>query len=437
MRNRTSRLWGAVAASLAIACLALTGCTSVTEATASRAGDIKLPMTVPATFTDGAIWKADRASKAPVIVTPLGILTLTATDKADTYSPVLLAPDTGKERWTGKGVKASDALPSLAWVESDNRSWAILTVRDKTANTTTVYSYDALASHPGMPPTSTATFTGATAETPPSVVVSATDIMVAHSTAGGYLQYHPATGTTTVLSTAPTRGGEPGTPVLVYDGGWLVSYKDIGFGYATTAGGWESDNHVPTGAVPGGERMLQTGAGYVVTLWTGTAKDTQVLALQDIQDGSVVATMTVADSATAGLLHEQIANTAKPRHLVADGTWVTWGGFAFDLGKHAGKTISIANGVPVAIIQGMVYAWGADRPLTGPDSTPTPEPSATPTPTVSATPTPIKGFSGNVAVDLSSGTPMPTPFTACPQGVSSYGQGIFAYGDAIYAVPLR
>lgn len=425
----------------------LAGCGTLKDPpAASRAGDIELPMAVPATFTTGAIWETTHAAQATVAVTALGIVTLAETSKPDTYSPVLIAPDTGKPRWTGEGVRASkDEIPTLAWVEEGDRPWVVLTVADRTANTTTVYAFDGLASHEDSPPTSTKVFTGATPEALPSVAISDTGIMVSRSTEGGYLQYHPDSGAITALGTAPTRGGVAGTPLLVSDDGWLVTYDGIGFGYATTAGGWESDKNIPTGANAGGERVLQVGSGYVVSLWGGTDEGTRVLALQDLQSGNVTATIPVDEQDEHTLLDEQIASDAAPHHLVSDSEWVTWGAFAFNNAQESGETISIAGGNPVSIIQGMVYVEGAERPLTGPDSTPepTPTPTATPgaepspLPTASATPERIKGFSGYVALDLASGTPMPTAFESAPLGISSYGQGIFANEDAIYAVPLR
>lgn len=401
-------------------------------------------MTVPASFTTGAIWESDRAEEAPVLVTRLGIATLIDAKKADQYVPVLIAPDSGKPRWTGESVSATEGeLPTLNWVEDGEQAWVVLSVADKDANTVTVYAYNALASHEESPPTSRTVFAGSTPDSLPAVTFTSTGIMVSGSTVGSYLRYHPTSGATTLFGVAPVRGEQPGTPILTSDGGWLVSYSGIGFGYATTAGGWESDSHAPNGAVAGGERVIQPGAGYIVSIWNGEEEGTQVLALQDLQDGAVVASLPIGenDDDERALLEAQTATDAPQRNLVTGGDWVTWGGFAFNLDDESGKATKIADGSPISIIQEMVYVEDAVRPLTGPDSTPKPEPTPTPTgepsPVATETPKPIKGFSGNVALDLATGTPMPSSFESGPLGISSYGQGIFAYENTIYAVPIR
>lgn len=462
-QSRPSRVATWIASALTAA-LVLAGCSSGTEEEDVQQDAVEVPVTTPASFANSATWSAEVDADAPAIMTDIGILTLVPASGLNKYSPALIHPTTGEPRWTGRPIDGSNELPEIGWVQQGDRHWAVLVATLEGDNATVVYAYDGDSNDEERPTASSARFDGE--ESPPRVRVSASGILVSGSDMADHLQYHPASGRVTEFGTAPIREGEiegestevEGQPLQVYRGGWLLNYPDLGFGYASSDGGWESLDNVPPGAdSEGGESILRTGSGYILALWPGQDEDddTQVLSVHRAQDGEVVARLDMDRR------DQQAFDDQREREvtydLLTDQDWLVWGEFAFNLHSGEGEHIDLGLGAPTAVIEGMVYVHDAQRPQqesATPQEDPTPSPPLPPGATETATeeegtpegteeaeppsPDPVDPtFNGFLAVDLASQSSQPGVHEITPVGVSPYGQGVFIHEDTIYSIPFR
>ena len=433
-------------AAVAVAAL-MAGCTTAapspsappaTSTASPSSSPALLPLIPPATFAKTATWETVRAKGAPVLVTRMGVLTLTPGDDDGTYRPVLLSATTGQPQWSGRPVEGRDAIPSLHWVQEGDRYWAVMTVTDKDAKAVKMYVYDGLANDTNRPAIRSASFEGV--EKSPTVVVSDSGVLVSGSTVAAHLRYRPESGNVTKFGEAPTRTATVdgkdievgGVPTLAYGGGWLLTYPKAGFAYATTQGGWESTSVAPPGAESGGEEIVtRPRQGFMVALWPGERAATQVLAVHRVTDGEVVAHM-VLDSNDQDKLTDQMEASFA---LVTDQEWLVWGGFVFDLRAGSGEIIDFGGGRATTIIDGLVYIRNADH-VPGDGETPEPSPSPTEDASTRDDSAGRGQFSGFMMVDAGTAVVAPGRLEMVPIGVSGYGQGIFVDGDTIYSVPL-
>lgn len=482
-----------VVASALTAALVLAGCSSDSEE--EQPEGVEVPVTTPASFANTATWEFETDADAPVVVTDYGILTLVPASGINSYSPAMIHPSTGEPRWTGRPIDGSDEPPEISWVQQGDRFWVILVVTLEDENASLVYSYDGNSNNEDNPTTSSVRFEGE--DGPPRVRASSSGVLVSNSDISDHLQYHPATGRVTEYGTAPTREGDvdgettevEGEPVQNYGGGWLLDYPDLGFGYATRDGGWESSDNVPPDAdSSGGESILRTGSGYIIALWPGLSEDAdsedaeedegpEVMAVHDAQDGDVIARMEMTSRDQSAL--EEQSDRDVTYDVETNENWLVWGEFAFDLHSGEGEHIDLGLGEPISVIRDIVYVEDAERPQQSdmpppPDPTPLPYPApedsegtveteepAEPTEegsaeddletegTGSAGPTeegtegteePLEGgeeFNGFLAVDLGSQSTQPGIHEITPVDVSPYGQGIFVHDDTIYSIGFR
>lgn len=442
------RRFAATGVALALA-LALGACTSGEGDDDATTTSVQVEGTVPLTVQKQATWGAEIMEGAPVRVTELGVLTFSAEKSVDgeTYAPVLLSPEDGSPRWTGKPVK-STSMPTLDWVREGDDRWAVATTVE--GNKASLYVWNGLAGRSASEIVSSNSFEGK--EKPPRVFSSGTGILVtgADKTAAEPLIFWPKDASITRYKGGPERGGKPGTPIGVYGKGFLVTFADGGFSFASPTGGWASSSVAPEGANPQTGTILAQGNGYILSEW-GRPSDqedgTTILAVHSATSGRLFAQYDVPKENAEALATQKESGAA----LVVDGSrWLIWGQFGFDLNTGKGAFYDLERGVPTAVIDNMLYVRNAysligqeEEPSASPSASP--EPPESPEPSASATPTPTidpeapDGFSGITGIDLVTSQPLTGLPSMYPIGRTSTGQVILRDDtkQAIYSVGLR
>lgn len=407
---------------------------------------VQVEGTVPLTVQKDATWTAKVMEGAPVQVTHLGVLTFSAEDstEGESYAPVLLSPEDGSARWTGAPI-TSTSMPALEWVEEGSNRWAV--AKTVEGNKASLYVWNGLASHANSELVSSNSFEGK--KKPPQVSFSGTGVLVtgADKTAAEPLVFWPKDASVTRYKGGPERGGKPGTPIGVYGKGFLVSFAGGGFSFASPSGGWTSTSIAPEGANPQTGSVLMQGEGYILTEW-GRPSDqedgTTILTVHSATSGRLYAQYDVPEEAAGALKAQKESGAA----LVVDGSkWLIWGEFGFNLSTGNGVLYDLANGIPTAVIDNLLYVRGAYS-LIGGESAESEEsatPTASPEPTAEATPTPTidpeapEGFTGITGIDLVTNQPLSGLPSMYPIGRSSTGQVILRDDtkQAIYSVGLR
>lgn len=407
---------------------------------------VQVEGTVPLTVQKDATWTAKVMEGAPVQVTHLGVLTFSAEDstEGESYAPVLLSPEDGSARWTGAPI-TSTSMPALEWVEEGSNRWAV--AKTVEGNKASLYVWNGLASHANSELVSSNSFEGK--KKPPQVSFSGTGVLVtgADKTAAEPLVFWPKDASVTRYKGGPERGGKPGTPIGVYGKGFLVSFAGGGFSFASPSGGWTSTSIAPEGANPQTGSVLMQGEGYILTEW-GRPSDqedgTTILTVHSATSGRLYAQYDVPEEAAEALKAQKESGAA----LVVDGSkWLIWGEFGFNLSTGDGVLYDLANGIPTAVIDNLLYVRGAYS-LIGGESAESEEsatPTASPEPTAEATPTPTidpeapEGFTGITGIDLVTNQPLSGLPSMYPIGRSSTGQVILRDDtkQAIYSVGLR
>lgn len=437
----------ATGVALALA-LTLSACSSGGDGADAQNGAVKVQGTVPLTMQSQARWESAILKDAPVTVTPLGVLTWSAEHsvEGEKYVPVLLSSDDATPRWTGEAVKA-DRIPKLSWVEDGDGKWAVAQVNQ--GKKTTLYSWNGLASHEDTPISGVRAFSGK--DRAPTVRFSGSGALVtgANVPSEKPMIFWPKDGSTTTYDGGPKRDGATGSPVGVYDGGFLVEFPKGGFSYASASGGWSSADSTPKDANPRSGKIVAQGAGYVVSEWERPSdkkktQKTPILAVHSATTGHLFAQFDVPTSATGALRAQKNAGAA----VVSDASrrWLVWGQFGFDLNGEEGHFHDLKGGEPTAVVDDMLYVKDADS-LIEPPASGSPSPSSTASaasPSSSASPSASAGlipdgFSGVTGVDLATGQPLPGLPSVYPVGKTETGQYVLR-DDAkpsIYAVGLR
>lgn len=404
--------------------------------------------TVPLTVQDRATWKSQIMDGAPVQVTSLGVLTFSADKSVDgkRYAPVLLHPKDGSARWVGEAIE-SGSMPTLEWVQEGERRWAV--AKTVEGNKVSLHAWNGLASRSESKVTSSKVFEGK--KNPPNVVFSGTGVLVtgADKTAAEPLVFWPKDASITRYKGGPKRGGEAGAPIGVYGGGFLVSFKGGGFSFASPTGGWSSTSVVPEGANPQTGAVLKQGNGYIISEWersSGQKDGATILAVHSATSGHLFAQYDVPEDEADILATQKESGAA----LVTDGSqWLAWGQFSFNFDTGEGSLCDLKQGVPTAIIDGLLYVRDA-RSLIGQDETTA---SASPQPSVGGSAEPSdggsgestidpgapQGFAGVAGLDLATGQPLSGLPSMYPIGRTSTGQVILR-DDAkrtIYSVGIR
>lgn len=438
----------ATGVALALA-LTLSACSPGDDSGQSQ-GTVKVQGTVPLTMQTEGRWEVAILKDAPVTVTPLGVLTWSAEHsvEGEKYVPVLLSSDDATPRWTGEAVKA-DRVPKLSWVEDGDGTWAVAQVDQ--GKKTTLYSWSGLASHEDTPISGTKAFSGK--EHAPTVRFSGSGVLVTDANVPSEkpMIFWPKDGSTTTYDSGPKRDGAAGSPVGVYDGGFLVEFPKGGFSYASSSGGWASTDVSPEGSNPQSGKIIAQGSGYVVSEWQRPSdkkktSKTPILAVHSAKTGQLFAQYDVPASATGALRAQK--NTGVEVVSDASRRWLVWGQFGFDLNSKEGHVHDLKGGTPTAVVDDMLYVKGADsliEPPTSASASPSPSSTASPvsssasaSPSSSAGPVP-DGFSGVTGVDLATGQPLPGLPSLYPVGKTATGQYVLR-DDAkpsIYAVGIR
>lgn len=440
------RRFAATGVALALA-LTLGACTSE-EGGDATSGTIQVEGTVPLTVQGQATWTSQIMHGAPVQVTSLGVLTFSAEEsvEGESYAPVLLHPEDGSPRWTGEAIE-STSMPALEWVQEGDDRWAV--AKTVEGNTASLYVWNGLASHPDTGLTSSNSFEGK--KNPPSVSFSGTGVLVtgADKTAAEPLVFWPKDASITRYKGGPKRGGEAGTPIGAYGKGFLVSFKGGGFSFASPTGGWSSTSVAPEGANPQTGTVLAQGSGYILSEW-GRPSDqedgTTILAVHSATSGHLFGQYDVPEDAADTLADQKDSGAA----MVTDGSqWLVWGQFGFNFSTGDGALYDLEQGVPTAIIDGLLYVRDA-RSLIGQDevtASASPEPSdggsAEPSDGGSGEPTADpdapQGFAGVTGLDLATSQPLSGLPSMYPIGRTSTGQVILRDDtkQAVYSVGLR
>lgn len=423
-----------VALTAAVTMVSLSACSSPTPPDGivrDREGTVKTVAATPETFVTKAQWGAERLENAPVIITDFGLLTFVSDTTAGTYSAGLFDASTGKLTWTSRAVSSEDAMPALGWTKQDGRHWITVTVTS--GKTASIYTYDPMLSGQRITATTSVAFTGKSKA--PKVIVGNGGVLVLGAKEGAALQYRPQVRKTTVLSKGPSRQGDQGTPLLVHDNGFLLTFPKGGFAYASDSGGWDSARTAPDNVDRAKGEVLAVSNGTLLIEWPSRSggDGNKTLMLHSLQSGRAIMEYDADDPLIAQQRKENL-----PLVPSTDERTLAWGEIVFDMDKKKGRVVYLNGGQPASIHNDILYAAEADRPLgTSPSSTSaTPETSA-PSSTTSATSSSTK-FHGFVALDLSSGSPLGGEIGMVPMGFSLFGQGIFApEGTALYSVALR
>lgn len=406
--------------------------------------------TVPLTVSKDAAWSASLLEDAPVRVTSLGILTFSAEKSVagKSYAPVLLSPVDGSPRWIGVAIQ-SETMPELQWVQQEDDRWAVATAT--VGNKTSIYSWNGLANHSETALASSSSFEGTKA--PPQVSFSGTGVLVAGADKSSPepMTFWPKDASVTRYKGGPKRDGEAGTPIGAYGPGFLVSFPKGGFSLATATGGWTSTSVSPGDANPQSGTVLAQGDGYIVSEWTRPSdakKTSTILAVHSALTGQLFAEHEVTKE-EAPLLATQ--KTAGAPLVTEDARWLAWGQIGFDLNKGTGAFYTLSQGVPTAIMDGMLYVRNAYSLIPQPETataSPSTSPSASATPSATVTATPSAGavdpeapagFTGITGIDMVTHQPLSGLPSMYPIGRTSTGQVILRNGSkpAIYSVGIR
>lgn len=446
------RRFAATGVALALA-LTLGACTPGSD-DGANSESVQIEGTTPLTVQDEATWSAKVLEGAPVRVTALGVLTFSAEKSVSgkTYAPVLLSPKDGAARWTGEPIE-SEAMPALEWVTEGNNRWAV--AKTVSGNAASLYVWNGLASHSNAGLVSSNVFEGK--KKPPRIAFSGSGVLVtgADKTASEPLMFWPKDAQTTKYKKGPERDGKEGTPVGVYNRGWLVAFPDGGFSYASDTGGWTSSSVSPEGTNPKTGTVLAQGQGYVISQWARPSdqKDgSTILAVHSAVTGRLFAEYEVPEEEAETVAAQKDDGAA----FVVDGTrWLMWGQIGFNLSTGDGALYDLEQGVPTAIIDNMLYLRDTYTLIEGPEVEPSdgggasdgggetasasPEPSAEASTEATLDPDAPSGFSGVTGVDLVTSQPLAGLPSMYPIGRSSTGQVILRDDtkQSIYSVGLR
>lgn len=439
------RRFAATGVALALA-LTLGACTSG-DGDGSASKSVQIEGTVPLTVQEKATWAAKILEGAPVHVTSLGVLTFSADDSVagKAYVPVLISPEDGSARWTGEPVQ-SETMPSLNWVNEGGNKWAV--AKTVSGNTASLYVWNGLASHADSNVVSENSFEGK--KKPPNITFSGSGVLVtgADKTAAEPMIFWPKTASTTRYKKGPERDGEAGTPIGAYGNGFLVTFPNGGFSFASDAGGWASSSVSPEETNPQSGTVLAQGGGYIVSEWAKPSdqKDgTTILAVHSATSGRLFAQHDVTKEEAKALSAQKKSGGA----VVAGGSsWLVWGQIGFNLDSGEGTFYDLEQAVPTAIIDNMLYVRDAYTLIAEPGSEPSeggetasasPESSTEPSAEETIAPDAPKGFSGVTGIDLVTSQPLSGLPSMYPVGRTSTGQVILRDDtkQAIYSVGLR
>jgi hypothetical protein len=437
------RRFAATGVALALA-LTLGACTSGEGGGDATSKTTQVEGTVPLTVQKQATWKSQIMEGAPVQVTSLGVLTFSADKSVDgeSYVPVLLHPEDGSARWTGKEIK-STSMPTLEWVQENDDRWAV--AKTVEGNKASLYVWNGLASHANSSLVSSNSFEGK--KKPPNVFFSGSGVLVtgADKTAAEPLVFWPKDASVTRYKGGPKRDGKAGTPIGAYGKGFLVSFKGGGFSFASPTGGWASTSVAPEDSNPQTGTVLVQGDGYIVSEWSRPSDQedgTTILAVHSATSGHLFAQYDVPKEAAETLEAQKESGAAL---VTDDARWLAWGQFGFNLSTGEGALYDLEQGVPTAIIDGLLYvrnAYSLIEPKDEETASASPEPSesaesASPEPTVD--PDAPKGFTGVTGIDLTTSQPLSGLPSVYPIGRTSTGQVILRDDtkQAIYSVGLR
>lgn len=435
------RRFAATGVALALA-LTLGACTSGEGDGDATAKTVQVEGTVPLTVQEQAAWKSEIMKNAPVRVTSLGVLTFSAdkSTEGESYVPILIHPEDGSARWTGKAVKSA-TMPDLEWVQENEDRWAV--AKTVEGNKASLYAWNGLASHGNSGFVSANSFEGK--KKPPEVFFSGSGVLVtgADKTAAEPLVFWPKDASVTRYKGGPKRDGKGGTPVGAYGKGFLVTFKDGGFSYASPTGGWSSEGVAPEDSNPQTGTVLTQGEGYIVSEWErpDDQKDgTTILAVHSATSGHLFAQYDVPKEAAETLKSQKESETA----LATDNShWLAWGQFGFNLNAGTGALYNLEQGVPTAIIDDLLYVRNAHSLIEDEAASAAPSASAEPaegeSPEATVDPDAPKGFAGVSGIDLATSQPLAGLPSLYPVGTTSTGQVILRDDtkQAIYSVGLR
>lgn len=342
----------------------LTGCESSSDSDSSaqgqervREGEVEVDWVTPPTFVTGAAWEASSRPEAPVQVTERGVLTFSAQSGQDTYAATLLDVRTGDPTWVSRAIRSPEAEPVLALTYQDGRPWVMMVAIE--GDTASVYSYDPMLGGERIRATASVAYQGKDGE-PPEVVIGERGVLVLGSDVAPALQYRPDTGTDTIYGNGPTRLEEPGSPIQVYDDGWLVTYSEGGFAYATETLGWDSARIAPDGVDRAGGRIVAISRGLLLVDWpslTGGAEN-RTLWLHDLRTGEPL----VEFDADESLIEEQ-SEAGLPLVASRERTDLSWGEVIFDMDARQAQQLDLRGGTVTAISQDILYVEGASEPF--------------------------------------------------------------------------
>lgn len=354
--KRSRHTAAAMATALA---LLVSGCSGgVTE---NHPGEkVKPPAAVSSTFNQYAIWSSSADGSIRPVVSGDSVVYMVPTGK-DVYTISAVNNTTGNTQWTGTPQEIPDTNNGspigLYAFTSKHRPYVAVVIPLPDDKAVRVDIYDPQRSGLDAAPTSVLKFQGA--DTPPVVVPTTGGVIINGVKGNEQHILDPATGTSErfigTLDRATNSEKTTERMWAFYGDAALAYWSNGGYSYRGRSGGWSSDNHEPSGAQHATGVLLAANNGYLVSRWNGAFVKQEIIAVQDIYTGRIVAKYehTTDEPATP----DQTAITAS-----RDGKWVTWKNYAFDVKMGTGR-VMVSELDVTAISDGIVYGTRRKAPV--------------------------------------------------------------------------
>lgn len=330
---------------------AVTACKDKQTATAPK-DDLRVPLTLPSTFRDTALWRQAITPKSTPVACPEGVALVVGgkTDKK-AVRVALVAPASGTPRWHSREFTAPEgAAVSLHSITTPQDSW-VLAIIESSTNERSLHLYQAAGTGEHRDPLVSTTLKGIGTEAP--VIRVTGQGITAYALDGGTPEagyvLDPATLT-------PTPWNGPGN----LSGAWadLQVVQDItpGAGVAVIAGGtplWTAADKRPDAFAGTASALAAFGDGLVLTRWD--AEETVDLAVHEVRTGKVLGTLVGADASVV---------EGRRRFMQTDGgAWAVWGDLAIALKGGKSRRLELHGGTPTMGYREVLYVQGAGAPL--------------------------------------------------------------------------